>query len=314
MKANYREHLSDPSRFREVVPIRDGPTLTKIHQTYRLQYLKDVILARIIDDPTFSMLNSFIFFHQVDIVQHLQNDEAFLNELFSIFETPEAPTVAKVNGTDTPVAPIIQSPIIGPTLPSQAVLIGPTLPPASSTPTETAEPPRDLPKLTKEQHDKQHAAILLLQQFCGLAKNLQIAARNQFYRLMGERGLLRVLECALVRTSSFIQKAQGLLVPDLCVETEAEEEQSIRVATIEILMMVIDHNPNGVRSYCLKQDSQGKRTLVQFLIELLLSERDLGVQAQMAEAIKVLVQSGPDNAGVLEVLRCRSSCYLIIAC
>lgn len=309
MKANYREHLSDPSRFREVVPIRDGPTLTKIHQTYRLQYLKDVILARIIDDPTFSMLNSFIFFHQVDIVQHLQNDEAFLNELFSIFETPEAPLAAPPAVTAAAAEPKL--PIIGPRLPSTAVLIGPTLPPSTETkePASTADGPRELPKLTKEQHDKQHAAILLLQQFCSLAKNLQIAARNQFYRLMGERGLLRVLECALVRTSSFIQKAQGLLVPDLCVETEAEEEQSIRVATIEILMMVIDHNPNGVRSYCLKQDSQGKRTLVQFLIELLLSERDLGVQAQMAEAIKVLVQSGPDNAGVLEV--CSSALWVL---
>ena len=36
------------------------------------------MLARILDDPTFSVLNSLIFFHQVDIVNHLQADDEFL--------------------------------------------------------------------------------------------------------------------------------------------------------------------------------------------------------------------------------------------
>jgi protein phosphatase-4 regulatory subunit 3 len=47
--------------------------------------LKDVVLARILDDPTFSVLNSLIFFNQVDIVQHLQSNASFLGELFGIF-------------------------------------------------------------------------------------------------------------------------------------------------------------------------------------------------------------------------------------
>lgn len=44
-----------------------------------------MVLARILDDPTFSVLNSLIFFHQVDIVQHVQSNGVFLKELFSIF-------------------------------------------------------------------------------------------------------------------------------------------------------------------------------------------------------------------------------------
>ena len=52
--------------------------------TWRLLYLKDVVLARILDDPTFSVLNSLIFFNQVDIVNHLQSNSAFLLELFGI--------------------------------------------------------------------------------------------------------------------------------------------------------------------------------------------------------------------------------------
>ncbi|KAH6688023.1 component of IIS longevity pathway SMK-1-domain-containing protein [Plectosphaerella plurivora] len=84
-KANHRHWLDNQGRYKEVVPIEDDAIRRKIHQTYRLQYLKDVVLARILDDPTFSVLNSLIFFNQVDIVQHLQGNASFLNELFGIF-------------------------------------------------------------------------------------------------------------------------------------------------------------------------------------------------------------------------------------
>lgn len=84
-KANHRQYLSDESRFKEVVEIKDENIRRKIRHTWRLQYLKDVVLARILDDPTFGVLNSLIFFNQVDIVQHLQSNSPFLKELFGIF-------------------------------------------------------------------------------------------------------------------------------------------------------------------------------------------------------------------------------------
>ncbi|MDA4133174.1 MAG: SMEK family protein, partial [Thaumarchaeota archaeon] len=87
-KANHRQWLANQGRYKEVVRIEDDMIRRKIHQTYRLQYLKDVVLARILDDPTFSILNSLIFFNQVDIVQHLQSNVGFLNDLFGIFEDP----------------------------------------------------------------------------------------------------------------------------------------------------------------------------------------------------------------------------------
>ena len=85
-KANHRQWLNSQGRYKEVVKIEDEQIRRKIHQTYRLQYLKDVVLARILDDPTFSVLNSLIFFNQVDIVQHLQNNAGFLSDLFGIFK------------------------------------------------------------------------------------------------------------------------------------------------------------------------------------------------------------------------------------
>ncbi len=84
-RANHRQWLSDTSRFKEVVPIAEPSIKLKIHWTYRLLYLKDVVLARILDDPTFSVLNSLIFFHQVDIVNHLQGRDEWLIQLFDIF-------------------------------------------------------------------------------------------------------------------------------------------------------------------------------------------------------------------------------------
>jgi protein phosphatase-4 regulatory subunit 3 len=88
-KANHRQWLGKEGRYKEVVRIDDEGIRKKIHATYRLQYLKDVVLARILDDPTFSVLNSLIFFNQVDIVQHLQTNPAFLKELFGIFGPQE---------------------------------------------------------------------------------------------------------------------------------------------------------------------------------------------------------------------------------
>ncbi|GAM87319.1 hypothetical protein ANO11243_053420 [Dothideomycetidae sp. 11243] len=86
-KANHRQYLANNSKFKEVVKIDNQDIRRKIHHTYRLHYLKDVVLARILDDPTFSVLNSLIFFHQVDIVNHIQSNGPFISELFSIFSS-----------------------------------------------------------------------------------------------------------------------------------------------------------------------------------------------------------------------------------
>lgn len=88
-KANHRQWLNNQGRYKEVVRIEEEQIRRRIHQTYRLQYMKDVVLARILDDPTFSVLNSMIFFNQVEIVQHLQNNGGFLRDLFSIFNPEE---------------------------------------------------------------------------------------------------------------------------------------------------------------------------------------------------------------------------------
>ncbi|MCO5570199.1 hypothetical protein L7F22_023917 [Adiantum nelumboides] len=88
LKASYRDYLVNQTRFRQVVPIHDPTILAKIHQTFRLLYLKDVILTRIVDDSTFAILNSLIFYHQADIINFCSSSEQFLTSLFGIFGDP----------------------------------------------------------------------------------------------------------------------------------------------------------------------------------------------------------------------------------
>ncbi|WPH03004.1 Hypothetical protein R9X50_00587800 [Acrodontium crateriforme] len=97
-RANHRQYLSDSSKYKEVVKIEDDDIRRKIHYVYRLQYLKDVVLARILDDPTFGVLNSLIFYNQVSVLSYLQNDETFMPKLFAIFDETHKDGTRKKDG------------------------------------------------------------------------------------------------------------------------------------------------------------------------------------------------------------------------
>jgi protein phosphatase-4 regulatory subunit 3 len=299
MKASYRAHLADSSHFTQVVPIRSPATLVKIHQTHRLYYLKDVVLARILEDSTFSMLNSAIYFNEVDIVNEIAGDEQFLHELFSIFD--------KDVGGGLVEKKMHEEDEIGPHPPRSVETIGPQLPidmqgdqqngsvvsrhfetPLTSTSSMVITNGHSTQLTLSESLaaadaliNRQHDAILFIQQFCSMAKNLQLPLRAAFFRNLVSKGLLRVIEVALAKTRS-------------------EGDSLMRSATVGILMNLVDHDPNNVRGYSLQQHSLEKRPLVVFLVELFNKEPDLGLKAQMAEALRVLVDAGGEG-GPLEV-------------
>jgi protein phosphatase 4 regulatory subunit 3 len=212
-KANHRQWLSNELRYKEVVRIDDEETRKKIHRTYRLQYLKDVVLARILDDPTFSVLNSLIFFNQVDILQHLQASHSFLKDLFGIFS------------------------------------------------------PQELDQKRKKD------AVLFIQQCCAIAKNLQPPARNTLYTNFLGQGLLSVINFAL-----------------------RHNDVGVRVGATDVLVSMIDHDPSLIRGTIFRQINEKQTPLTDSLIDLLLVEVDLGVKAQIADAIKVLLDPGSQSA------------------
>ncbi|GAB1302259.1 Serine/threonine-protein phosphatase 4 regulatory subunit 3A [Apodemus speciosus] len=81
----HREFLTKTAKFKEVITISDPKIKQKIYQTYRVQYIQDVVLPTlsVVEDNMLSTLNSFIFSNKVEIVGKLQEDENFLTDLFA---------------------------------------------------------------------------------------------------------------------------------------------------------------------------------------------------------------------------------------
>lgn len=68
-----------------MININNPDLLSKIHQTYRVQYIQDVVLPTpsVFEENMLSTLSSFIFFNKVEIVSLIQEDEKFLTDLFN---------------------------------------------------------------------------------------------------------------------------------------------------------------------------------------------------------------------------------------
>ncbi|KAI5741416.1 hypothetical protein M8J76_013397 [Diaphorina citri] len=82
----HRHYLRTNSKFKEVVPISNSDLLGKIHQTYRIQYIQDVVLPTpsLFEDNILSTVSSFIYFNKIEIVTLIQDDEKFLPELLHL--------------------------------------------------------------------------------------------------------------------------------------------------------------------------------------------------------------------------------------
>ncbi|KAF9961574.1 Platinum sensitivity protein [Mortierella alpina] len=94
-KESYRDFLTKRSNFKQIVPINDPETEQKIHQAYRLHFLRDTVLSRVMDENLSSILGSLIFFHNIDIVNHIHGDRVFLKSLLGILESESEPLERK---------------------------------------------------------------------------------------------------------------------------------------------------------------------------------------------------------------------------
>ncbi|XP_008055490.1 serine/threonine-protein phosphatase 4 regulatory subunit 3B-like [Carlito syrichta] len=81
----HREFLTQNAKFKEVIPITDSELRQKIHQTYKVQYIYDILLPTpsIFEENILSTLTMFIFFNKVEIVTMLQKDDKIMSELFA---------------------------------------------------------------------------------------------------------------------------------------------------------------------------------------------------------------------------------------
>ncbi|KAL5507911.1 PSY2 [Sanghuangporus vaninii] len=287
-KANYREFLQQRSQFMQPIVIKNEEIQRKIHATYRLQYLKDVILGRALDDSTFSVLNSCIIFNQIDIINHIQRDEHFLAELVSYFIRPagaKGKEKEKEKGGDMAVdKPSGSSPTVNGAVSSSP---GPL-----SSQTNHVDDNADV--------ERKKEIIALLQQLCVMGKNVQLPARIALFRTLVERGVLYAVQWALCRPEKHMVSTAG-----------------------EILSVLLDHHSQSVRNHVLTQAvalgqptnatdagisqehakipdvTNGgpppfKETLAQVLGRMMANSQDLAVQTQIADALRLLVDTPPE--------------------
>lgn len=208
--------MGNKARYKEVVPILDQKILDRIHSTFRLQYLKDVVLARILDDPTFSILNSIIYFYQMEILSHIASNPQIIKDIFTVIMTEEQP------------------------------------------------------------QEKRKDAVLFIQQCTAIAKAANQNARGGLYSNFVTSGLFTIIGWAL-----------------------RNHDAAVRVAGVEIFLTIIDHDPMLMRNLIFKSVSEKTKGMTETLVDLFLAEPDLGVKAQVADAIKTLLE--PNNpAGAME--------------
>ncbi|KAJ3669640.1 hypothetical protein LUZ60_011590 [Juncus effusus] len=85
----HRSFLKDHVVFKEAIPIKNSMVLTKIHQSYRVGYIKDVILPRVLDDGTIASLNSIVHANNAAVISMLKDDSCFIQELFAKMKSPD---------------------------------------------------------------------------------------------------------------------------------------------------------------------------------------------------------------------------------
>ncbi|KAM0867066.1 hypothetical protein ACQ4PT_042246 [Festuca glaucescens] len=91
----HRTFLKDHVIFKEAIPIKNVSVVSRIHQTYRIGYLKDVILPRTLDDGTMASLNTMIHTNNAAVISLLKDDACFIQELFSRMRSPNISVESK---------------------------------------------------------------------------------------------------------------------------------------------------------------------------------------------------------------------------
>jgi protein phosphatase 4 regulatory subunit 3 len=135
----------------------------KIHQTYRLQFLKDVVLTRVLEDSTFTVLNSCIIFNQIDLINHFTSDETFLRQVVNLFVNPSQFCTRKGKAWE-----------------------------ASS-----SSPPSDSFDESLSLDERRRDVIYLIQQLCVMGKNVQLQARMLLFRTLVDRGFIHAVQWGL---------------------------------------------------------------------------------------------------------------------
>jgi hypothetical protein len=101
LPGTFREFFKSSVRHVKVFERLDDEFTTMVTQAYRLQYLKDVVLARYLDDPVFNTLSDAVRSLYSDILRTLVHSQLFVEEMISIFRPDGNGSPISVDGDPT---------------------------------------------------------------------------------------------------------------------------------------------------------------------------------------------------------------------
>lgn len=244
-KACHREYLLDESKFKSVVDIRQPPLaanseMTIFRRDFILNYLKNVVLARNLDDQTLNILSSMIYNNQLDIINFLKDSSAngnLLTRLFALYDHNDEASL-----------------------------------------------------------QKRREGIKMLHQYVLVAKGHQASQRPDFYSVLVNSGLFKMLKFALRDTESNIR----VVGTELLVTIIEQDVSLVNSPTIDehvdelepprhehVKEATDDAYPDHSESLGLNLESEMSLTLV--LGQLLLEDKNPGLKIQAYEAIKSLL-------------------------
>lgn len=246
--------------------------------------MKDVVLARALDDSTFNVLNSCIIFNQIDIINHVQQDVVFLGEVVGLYVDDDMlsggglkkeTSKSEAEGMDVDKSPSSEGKPNGDQVNGSASRI--------------AFAPPD--ELTEEEKALRSEVVFLIQQLCVMGKNVQLPARMALFRALVDRGILFAVQWAF------------------SLPEKDDKSKPVISAAGEILAALLDHDLNGVRGHVMKQivaidkEKEARKkgadkadTLLALLCKMMAQSRDLAVQSQVGDALKVWLEI-PQNDG-----------------
>jgi protein phosphatase-4 regulatory subunit 3 len=241
--------------------------------------MKDVVLARVLDDSTFNVLNSCIIFNQIDIITHVQQDPAFLQDVVRLYvdEDMLSGGGVKKQGNGEKADDRVDLDVMQ----DRDSTAGGGIPVndrSSSLASHASSPP-------DEGVNRRREVVFLIQQLCVMGKNVQLPARMALFRALVDRGILFAVQWAL------------------SLSEKDEPSKQLISAGGEIMANLLDHDLHGVRGHVLKQVAAiekereaGKKgadkaeTLLALICRMLAQSRDLAVQCQVGDALKVMME------------------------
>ncbi|KAF8138310.1 component of IIS longevity pathway SMK-1-domain-containing protein [Boletus edulis] len=283
-KANYREFLHVNTHFHQPVPIRDDLIRKKVHHTYRLQFLKDVVLARALDDSTFNVLNSCIIFNQIDIINHIQNDSGFLHDIVRLYVSEEVLAGPRMGSEDE------EDEERGSKDPGKRS--HEKIPNGHGVRMATPFSFGPAGNLSESDMAFRREVVSLVQQLCAMGKNVQLPARLALFRTLVDRGILFAVQWAF------------------SLPEKEETSKSVVSAAGEIMAILLEHDLHGVRGHVCKQAAALERekatgrlgaekaeTLLKLMCRVMVQSRDVAVQCQIGDALKALLDVSQNIGG-----------------